>query len=430
MRILVLGGYGLIGSSIIQNLLSSNHDIVGLGRSAAKGKKFFPDLDWIGIDLKHLADVDAWRTHLKNIDIVVNASGILQSTPGDDIKTIQQDSIIALIKACEIAEISKYIQISAPDAQTNSTTSFFRTKAHADNFLKESALKWTIFRPGLVISEQSYGGTSLIRTLAAIPLIHTLLHAEKRIQTVYVNDVARAVRFAIDNDCALKDFDLVEPNSHSLSELVLSFRRWLHFAPPILTISFPASIGKFVSILANGTGLLGWRSPLRSNALKVLDTGVTGNSCAWTEFSGIANSGLTETLGKMPSNIQERIFARSALCFPILVLILSSFWIVSGLIGLFQYKSAMNVFEKQLGDIIPAFAVFGGAFLDIIIGLAVLHRATIRLACLCSIAVCGAYMIGSALFASHLWLDPLGPMVKVFPAIGLAIITAALVQDR
>ncbi len=46
------------------------------------------------------------------------------------------------------------------------------------------------------------------------------------------------------------------------------------------------------------------------------------------------------------------------------------------------------------------------------------------------IALSLAYLVGSVGFAPDLWIDPLGPMVKVLPAIALAALVALLLGER
>jgi hypothetical protein len=68
--------------------------------------------------------------------------------------------------------------------------------------------------------------------------------------------------------------------------------------------------------------------------------------------------------------------------------------------------------------------------LDIALGLAVLFRAYARRACHAMIAVALGYLIFGTLLTPALWLDPLGPLVKVFPSIMLALATSAVLEER
>ena len=283
MRILVVGGYGLIGGAIVRALLRDGRDVVGLGRSAKKGKALLPDIEWIEADISTLTSREDWREITATVDVVVNASGALQTGHRDNLGKVQRDAITALIAACEDSGVDTFIQISAPDASETSDTAFYRTKAAADTALKASGLRWTIFRPGLVISPHAYGGTSLLRALAAFPVVQPVVLAGSTLQTVAVDDVADAVCYAIDEDLTGGDFDLVAPGRPRLSEVVLGFRRWLGFRPPWRVISVPKPIGRGLAALADAAGWLGWRSPLRTTALKVLSTDVTGDADKWPQ---------------------------------------------------------------------------------------------------------------------------------------------------
>ena len=61
---------------------------------------------------------------------------------------------------------------------------------------------------------------------------------------------------------------------------------------------------------------------------------------------------------------------------------------------------------------------------------AALSRRWCGFSCLGMIAVSAAYLIGSIVWTPVLWLDPLGPMVKVFPVMMLALFVAAIVDER
>lgn len=431
MRVLVLGGYGLIGLAVSKSLLNQGKQVTGLARSAKRGRKFLPEAAWVSADISKLTDPKDWLEHLDHIDAVVNAAGVLQNGLKDNVAATQRDSIKALIKACEQKGVEKFIQISAPGATRSAETLFYQTKAAADEALKKSRLRWTILRPGLVISPNAYGGTSLLRMLAAFPLIQPLVMPNARIQTISVRDVAYAVSVALGEDSlAGQDFDLVEENSQTLAELILSFRAWLGFTKPALVISLPNWMGSVVSKIADFTGWLGWRSSLRSTSLKVLTQNVTGNPAPWKHETGHAPQGLKRTLKDLPSTAQERLYARTKLLFPLLLVIMSAFWLTSGLIGAFQQDKAVSILDRAIPETAAILSVWLGSIVDIGIGLLVLFRPLTRFISILSIFVAVGYLIASAVFTPHLWADPLGPMVKVFPAIALSLVIASLAEER
>lgn len=110
---------------------------------------------------------------------------------------------------------------------------------------------------------------------------------------------------------------------------------------------------------------------------------------------------------------------------------LSLFWLISGLVALGRPAAAASALG---GSSLPAWAVgttvIGGAATDIALGLAILWRPWCRRAALGMIVLSCAYLAGGTLFAPGLWLDPLGPLIKVLPAIVLAAIVWLGVDDR
>ncbi len=75
-------------------------------------------------------------------------------------------------------------------------------------------------------------------------------------------------------------------------------------------------------------------------------------------------------------------------------------------------------------------AVIGGGLADILIGMAIAFRGTARIGLQAALVVSCAYLAGATLFAADIWLDPLGPMLKVFPAMALALVALAVLEDR
>jgi hypothetical protein len=114
--------------------------------------------------------------------------------------------------------------------------------------------------------------------------------------------------------------------------------------------------------------------------------------------------------------------------FPILVLSLAIFWIASGVIAIWRRDAAAAILSPfgEAGDGLT----LATAALDIIIGLGLLVRPWTQVSALAAIGVSFIYMIAGSFLAPHLWLDPLGPFVKILPVIALALAVAALAQER
>jgi uncharacterized protein YbjT (DUF2867 family) len=431
MKILVLGGYGLIGSGVVDALLEAGHDVTGLGRSVEAARRRRPQATWVAADLSILTTPERWAPYLRGFGAVVNCAGVLQDSPRDDIRKIQRDAIVALIAACERAGVSHYIQISAVGADPHAETLFMATKGEADAALRASSLDWTILRPALVLSETAYGATAMLRALAAMPLVVPVAGAGATIRTVDVRDVGTAVVACIEGRVPTRrSYDLAETEPHDLSEIVKAMRAWLGFRPaPVVRL--PDWLSALSFRFGDVLGYLGWRTPMRTTAFREALAGIRGDPSGWIEAGGLKPAPLDATLARLPSTIQERWYARAWLARPVAIATLSAFWIVSGLMGLLTLHDAAAMLAIHgVGSKFVDGVVLAGSAVDVALGLAVLVRSAHKAALAGMIAVTVIYLAVGTVVAPGLWLDPLGAFLKAIPAAVLALVLLALCEER
>lgn len=431
MAVLVLGGYGLIGAAVVARLRDDGLEVIGLGRRVAMARRRRPDVTWREADLARLAEPGVWPPLLQGVDVVVNAAGVLQQGLSDDPAAVQERAVRALIAAAPAAGVQRIVQISAVGAAADASTAFLRTKAAADAALLAARVEAVILRPGLVVAPRAYGGTSLLRALAAFPVISPLVHADAPIQTVGLDEVAEAVAAAVRGDIPSGVVaDLVEPEPRSLAATVDLFRAWLGL-PPARVLRAPAAVATLAAVGADALGWLGWRSPLRSTAIRVLRDGVTGDATSVRGWRDPPFRSLPDTLSRLSPSSQELWFARLWLLKAPILGGLAAFWMVSGLIGFVRADTAAAVLSTRgAASALSALAVWTGAVADLVLGLAVLIRPMAGASLKGMILVSLAYLLGATLWAPDLWLDPLGPLVKVVPAILLALVGLAVLDER
>ncbi|MEM7644567.1 MAG: SDR family oxidoreductase, partial [Pseudomonadota bacterium] len=362
------------------------------------------------------------------VDVVVNASGVLQDGARDDVEAIHVTAVERLVAA---ASGCRLVQISAAGVSAEASTAFFRTKARGEAAIA-TAGDWVILRPTLVLAPEAYGGTALLRAAAALPGVLPKVLPEAQVQTVSVEDVAQAVVAAVEGRVPSGTIaDLTEPEARPLPDLIAAIRRWQGWPEARLRVPVPGALLRLIGWAADGLGHLGWRSPLRTTALEVLKDGVRGDPGAWEAAGGAPCRGLDETLASLPATRQERVFARAFLAVPLAIAALAVFWSVSGLIALLDVPRAMAILtERGAPQVLAGLTVVGGAAADIALAAAICWRPWAKRAALGMVGLSGAYLLGSVIFAPDLWADPLGPMVKVIPALVLAALVWLLLEER
>lgn len=425
-KALVLGGSGLIGKACLTSLAAHGFDVTGVSRSRPAGSPHA----WVQADIGRLSNSE-WADLVEGVDVVVNAAGALQDGANDSLKAIHVTAIARLVDSLKGKDV-RIVQISAAGVDLGADTLFFRSKAQGDAVLMAGHSDWVILRPALVIGPEAYGGTALLRAHAGFPLVEWRMFEGTQVQIVSLEDVAQAVVLAATGKVASGTIaDLAEPEKHDFSALSTAVRRWQGFGRARLPVQVPSWMLRGVGACANGLGWLGWRSPLRSTALRVMRQGIAADGSAWTKLTGQNIGGLEHTLASMPAHTQERWFARMFLMLPVFIAMLSMFWLLSGIIGLCHLNEAMSVLTSRgaEGQSAQAAVIVGGVA-DISLGLAILFRSWTRLAAAGMLVVSVGYLIGGAILAPDLWADPMGPMVKVLPSMVLALIPLMFLEDR
>ena len=423
-----MGAQGLIGSVVSRRLVEAGYQVVGLKRTPpAVGAS---DLDWVFCDLRAMVSKEDWKPVLDGVSHVVNAAGALQDGGQDDLNAVHVAAPEAMSKVAAERGMS-IVQISAAGVSLDATTEFFRTKAKGDAAVLASGAPATILRPSLVIARDAYGGTALIRALTSVPFVQPVALGDATVQTVDVEDVANAVLYAIRGDLAPGTYDVTSPVKHTLEEILLEIRSWLGVSQPRTILRIPARALAPIAWMSDWLGKLGWRSPLRTTALRVLQDGVTGDSENYALKTGSPPRSLKNSLAEHPATNADLVSARMALVLPVLIGVLSMFWMASGVIGLTRVEAAAGVLTGSGWHPASAFSsVVVFSLADIAIGVAILWKKWAKLACIAMVALSLLYLLSATIFTPHLWFDPLGPLLKVIPATVAAIVALALLGSR
>ena len=431
MRVLVTGAYGLIGSAVLARLGREGHELVGAGRSV-EARRRFPYARWIEADFARLTGAAAWLPLLAGIDAVVNCVGVLQDGARDDLHRVHVEGTCALFDACRQAGLRRVVHVSALGAAPDGPTAFSRTKAAADGHLAQLDLDWVILRPGLVLAAAAYGGSAMLRGLAGLPMVTPVIAADSRVQIVSVDDVAETVALCLKPGAPARvTFDLAHPQALTLGEIVVATRRALGFSPrPLLRL--PLAAGTAVGLFADVLGWLGWRSPARSTAIAQLAHGVVGDPSAWMAATGIKPKTLDDILAAAPAGVQERWFARLYFLKPLAIVALALFWIATGMVALGPGRAAAMAHLDAAG-FTPPFAEalrVAGSIFDILLGVFLLARRLARPVLITMLAVTPIYLIVGTATAPQLWVDPLGPFLKIIPMLVATMFTLAILDER
>ena len=428
MRVLVLGASGFVGSAIVAALLRAGMHTRCVVRDSVRFGFRFPEVDVRVLDLASAAarDANRWCELLCGMDAVVNVAGVLQPRRERDAWAIHHDAPEALFVACERAGVNRVIHVSAIGVAETDTT-YARSKHAGEEALKARDLDWTILRPAVVVGDDSFGGTSLLRALAAFPFVMPVIGDGKTpMDVIHKDDLAVGIVELLSNRQGVRT--ILEPAGQgqaTFAEIISAYRSWLGLAPrPVIHV--PLGVARLAARFGDLTGM----RPMTSTALAQFLARLTGDALAFEAATGVLPRGLAEILAARPAGSQDLWHARLFLARPLVRLGLAVFWAVSGIVGLFADPAT---YEAVLEPLIPGWGreiVVTASVADLSIAGALFAGWRPKLMVWVQVAVIIGYTAVLGSLDPRMWGDPYGSLVKNLPILILVFVHRVLEEER
>jgi uncharacterized protein YbjT (DUF2867 family) len=435
-NILVLGASGLIGRFVTDDLRLRGRTVIGIARRyAASQRRSASDLEMPILAMTSGALARLIRDN--QVGVIVNCLGVLQDGPGSDTRAVHRDFVAGLVQAIhDSGQTLRLIHVSIPGTAGEDRTAFSLTKREAEGLIAASGIGYAILRPGFVIAPSAYGGSAIVRALAALPFDLPASEAATPFQPVAASDIAETIAFLAGRDIddeATKAvaWDLMQPQKISLSGVVAQFR-FAYGTKDFPRITAPKFLLDLGAKLGDLSSWFGWIPPMRSTAIAELRRGITGNPSVWMAATGIVPKTIAQAIGQHSATIQDKWFARLFLIKPIMIASLALFWFASGFIALVISFPATKAILAGHGFAPWLAAPFAAitSMMDMSTGVLIAFRRTCAAGLIAGILLSLGYMAGTALLTPDLWFEPLGALVKTGPAIVLMLVALLTLDNR
>lgn len=428
MHVLVTGATGLIGSAIAHRLVADGNKVTGVTRREGTAR---PELRWVRQDMRQATRAEDWLSYLRGIDAVINCTGVLQDSASDSTEAAHASAPAALFAACEQTGIRRVIHLSAIGVDRETPTAFSATKAKGDQALMASGLDWVILRPSVVVGRGAYGGSALFRALASLPIVPRVSDAGK-LQIVQLEDLVQTIVWFLRPDAPSRvQLEIAGPDRLAFGDVVAAYRRWLGWKPA-RQVHAPPWFMHIMYRLGDLVGRLGWRPPIRSTGEREIRRGAIGDPGSWTSMTGIVPRSLATSLAAEPATVQEKWFARLYLLKPVVLGVFSLFWIATAFMSLGPgWDIGIGLMhEGGVTGMAAPVTVIAGALADLCIGIGIAFRRASRPALYAALLLSLVYVIIGTILVPRLWIDPLGPMLKIWPVLALNVVALAILEDR
>lgn len=418
--VLILGADGFIGRHIAFALRREGWRVLASARRTDRLARM--GFDTLCADLADPATHDPafWAPHLRGVSYIVNAAGLLTGREAA-FEAVHCKAPEALYRARP--EGMPALLLSAVGID-DADTPFARYRRAGEAVAQRYGV--TLLRPGLVLGDTSYGGSSLLRALAAMPLVMPVVgRGEQVFNPIHADDLAGVIRALLLDPPPPGPHEVGGPERITLAGMQRAYRAWLGLRPvPLLRLPLPLAeaIGRIGDALRIG--------PVSRTAVRQLSAGVEAHPDSATADS--SPRPFSDFHRARPAGTQDLWHARLYLARPALRLVLALMWLASGLIGLSLPAEDFLplVAGSGLGDTtLTALARLGGVA-DLALGVALLRDWRPRLALWLQLALVAGYTLAFTVMAPALWLLPLGGLLKNIPVLALIALHGLMQEER
>jgi NADH dehydrogenase len=217
-KILVLGGTGFVGRHVCEALQRKGHRITVATRHAshAAAVQHLPLLTVVTADVH---DTQALTTLVCGHDAVINLIAILHGNEAA-FEKVHVELPARLVQACAASSVQRVVHVSALGAQSDAPSLYLRSKARGEALLANSGLDVTVLRPSVIFGAGDRFLTLFAELQRWVPVL-PLACADARFQPVWVDDVARALVYAVEHpSTAGQTVEAVGTDVYTLAQLV------------------------------------------------------------------------------------------------------------------------------------------------------------------------------------------------------------------
>jgi uncharacterized protein YbjT (DUF2867 family) len=265
IMIFIAGATGFVGSHLIDDLSAKGHRLKCLVRSAKAGDR----LAARGIEtvMGDITSPDTLKGVLGADDLVVHLVGIIQEKGKSTFQAVHAQGTSNLVNEAKRAGVRHFFYQSALGADRGSWSGYLKTKAEAEDIVKQSGLSFTIFRPSLIIGPWDGFTKKMVDMIKLSPVLPVPGEGNAKFQPVYIKDWLRCIDKMIDAPAKyLSTYEIGGPEQLTYSRMVEIMSQALGRRKTLLNI--PMGIMKFsASLLENILA----SPPVTSDQLRLLE---------------------------------------------------------------------------------------------------------------------------------------------------------------
>jgi nucleoside-diphosphate-sugar epimerase len=187
--IALTGGTGFIGQHLISVLIAKGYEVRALTRKSQAARV---GVTWVEGDLENVA---ALTELCVGCESVIHMAGLIKGLTMADFDRGNVSGTANMLAAAATASVSRFLHISSLAARAPKLSHYSRSKAAAEDIVRDAQLDWTILRPPGVYGPGDRETFALFK--AARGALLPIAAGKQRMSWIYVDDLCSAIVAAL-----------------------------------------------------------------------------------------------------------------------------------------------------------------------------------------------------------------------------------------
>lgn len=197
MKVFLTGATGYVGRQIVRNLVKAGQSVRVFVRLGSASKLPQEVQTKVEVLVGDITKPETIKGKLSGCEAVINLPGLLREFPqkGVTFQKVHFEGTKNLVDEAKQTGVKRFVEMSALGVRENATTGYQKTKWLAEQYVRQSGLSWTTFRPSVIFGNEHEGLMNFVSVLVdllnmmpiAVPVIGT---GEYRFQPVCIENVS------------------------------------------------------------------------------------------------------------------------------------------------------------------------------------------------------------------------------------------------
>jgi NADH dehydrogenase len=270
--VLLIGGTGYVGDAMRHRLREAGHTVTLLVRPSSSVERF--EREGFATAQGDVTDPTSLARAMQRVqpEVVINLVAVIKESGNATFERMNYRGTVNVVDAMRETGINRIIQMSAIGADNIPDYPYHYTKWKAENYVKDSGLTWTIFRPSIIFGpgEQVQFVSQLadIVKMKVAPVIPVVGDGRSRFQPIHLDDVAAAFERAVRDPgtTAGQTYEIAGPEVLTYEEILDEAARVLGKQKP--KIHVPVALMKPAAALMGAVPFI--EAPVTTEQLKML----------------------------------------------------------------------------------------------------------------------------------------------------------------